>query len=312
MTELLTHSHKAIQTGSHSFAMAARLFPRTMRRDAHLLYAWCRFCDDLIDEQDHGRGTQPHTASLGDRMAWLEAETEQVLAGHNSDHPAFAALSAIMQRHPIPHRYPRDLLHGFRMDVENRRYATLDGTLTYGYRVAGTVGIMMAIIMGVNPNDQATLDRACDLGIAFQLTNIARDVMEDAEQGRIYVPLNWLERKAIPASSLLQPQYRTALYELAIELVAAAEPYYDSARLGLRALPPRAAMAISAALNIYRQIGLRICHQDVERWADRIYVPSWQKLQLAATGSLRGLLNSGRSATETPRGPIWTRPVDIH
>jgi phytoene synthase len=148
-----------------------------------------------------------------------------------------------------------ELLEGFKMDVEGRVYRTFEDTLEYAYHVAGVVGVMMAEIMGVRQPD--ILARAADLGLAFQLTNIARDVLEDARGGRVYLPQEWLG-PASSAQAVLDPAYRDQVFAATSRLVMAAEPYYASARWGLHALGFRSAWAIAAASGVYREIGLMV------------------------------------------------------
>ena len=180
---VLQQAAQTIQAGSKSFATAARLFDETTRQSAVLLYAWCRHCDDVIDGQQLGHGQQQgdRSDSLA-QLATLEQATRLACAGEPTDDPVFAGLAEVIRRHGIAEHYLLEHLAGFRMDVEARDYACLDDTLAYCWRVAGVVGVMMAMVMG--NHNPATLDRACDLGMAFQLTNIARDVVEDAAIGR--------------------------------------------------------------------------------------------------------------------------------
>jgi 15-cis-phytoene synthase len=241
---------QAIARGSRSFAAAALLFDRPTRESVAMLYAWCRHCDDVIDGQELGHPTdseEPTTAVS--RIDGLGRKTRAVLAGERVAEPAFDGLGRVVHAHAIPACYPLAHLDGFRMDVEGRRYASLADTLDYCYHVAGVVGLMMAHVMGVR--DPAVLDRACDLGIAFQLTNIARDIVPDAGAGRIYVPAAWLDAEGLPASEIADPSRRDALARIAARLVAEAEPYYASALVGIAALPPRSAWAIATAHGVY-------------------------------------------------------------
>ena len=183
---LVERSEATIAAGSKSFAAASRLFAPATREGAVLLYAWCRHCDDLIDGQHLGRGIGDRPATPRVILARLRDQTCAVFRGETPTDPAFAAFAAVVRRHEIPEDYALAHLDGFAMDVEGRVYQRFDDTLEYCYRVAGVVGLMMAHVMGVRRPD--ILDRACDLGIAFQLTNIARDVIEDAVIGRIYLP----------------------------------------------------------------------------------------------------------------------------
>ena len=177
--DLVALSREIIQKGSKSFATAARLFDPETRASAYLLYAWCRHCDDMIDGQELGyriAGAPPHDPKR--ELARLQQMTADALAGKPTSDHMFAAFQRVVAKHAIPHQHAFELLAGFEMDVAGRHYASIDDTLSYCYHVAGCVGVMMAYIMGVREDD--TLDRASDLGIGFQLTNIARDIVDDA------------------------------------------------------------------------------------------------------------------------------------
>ena len=254
---VLDASRDSIQRGSTSFAAAARLFDPRIREDAYMLYAWCRHCDDEIDGQVMGHGAVGLDPVLAARkLAELEAKTRSALAGEPTDDPAFAAFQRVAQRHGIPAQHPLDLLQGFRMDVEGRTYRSLQDTLLYAYHVAGVVGVMMAQVMGVR--DITTLRRASDLGLALQLTNIARDVMEDAKVDRIYLPADWLGAAVEHPTAVADPANRAVVFAATERLLAVAEPYYASARWGLKSLNFRSAWAVAAASGVYRQIGLTV------------------------------------------------------
>src|SRR5690606_36240775 len=263
--QVIAQATRSINVGSKSFAAAARLFDERTRQGAVMLYAWCRHCDDVIDGQVLGQGQLEGDRSSGEeRLAILLELTERAYAGELMQDPAFAAFQQVVQRHRIPREYPLEHLAGFRMDVQGYQYQTLDDTLLYCYRVAGVVGLMMARVMGAEA--EATLDRACDLGLAFQLTNIARDIVEDAQIGRVYLPADWLVEAGIPADEVGLPRHRAALARLAARLVDLAEPYYQSASQGLRDLPLRSAWSIATAHGVYRQIGIEVKARGAAAW----------------------------------------------
>ena len=191
------------------------------------------------------------------------------------------------------------------MDVQDYRYQTLDDTLLYCYRVAGVVGLMMAKVMGAEA--EATLDRACDLGLAFQLTNIARDIVEDAEIGRVYLPADWLAEVGIPADQIGMPYNRPALALLAARLVDLAEPYYLSASQGLRDLPLRSAWSIATAHGVYRQIGVEVKARGAAAWDTRVSTTSAQKLQFLLGGGVLALASRRMQLTPRPDS-LWIRP----
>ncbi len=180
--ELDRFAEASIAQGSKSFAAAARLFDGATRRDVMRLYSWCRHCDDVVDGQEGGQGHVASPEPPEARIAGLRRDTARALAGEANGLPlSFRALGAVARRHAMPASLFEEHLNGFALDVEGRRYETLDELLTYCWHVAGVVGVMMARVMGAR--DEAVLDRAADLGLAFQLTNIARDVVADAGRG---------------------------------------------------------------------------------------------------------------------------------
>lgn len=301
MTDLVATSQTAITQGSQSFATAAKLMPPGIREDTVMLYAWCRHADDVIDGQ--ALGSRPEL--VADPQARLEDLRAMTLAALHHDGPVsppFAALRAVARRHDFPDRWPLDLIEGFAMDVEARDYRSLDDVLDYSYHVAGVVGVMMARVMGVR--DDAVLDRACDLGLAFQLTNIARDVIDDAAIGRCYLPGDWLdEAGATVEGPLPSPE----LYAVILRLLDAADGYYASARAGLPHLPPRCAWSIAAALRIYRAIGHRILKGGPAAYRQRISTSKATKMGLLAAGGW-DVARSRLSQPDISRAGLWTRP----
>jgi 15-cis-phytoene synthase len=305
--ELVAYSRDIIAKGSKSFAMAARLFTPGTRTSAYLLYAWCRHCDDVVDGQELGFAA-PSRANHHPReaLARLTALTTDALDGKPMADPVFRSLQWVVRHHGVPRRHPLALLDGFAMDVDGRRFATLDDTLDYSYHVAGVVGVMMAIVMGVR--DEAALDRASDLGIAFQLTNIARDIVDDANAGRVYLPEDWLADAGLTPADLARRDANPRRFALGQRLVAAAEPYYRSSEAGLPHLPWRSAWAVAAAESVYRKIGLELGHRGPSAWDQRISTTKPQKLAALASGLARTLAIRRRDAAPFPRTTLWTRP----
>jgi phytoene synthase len=303
---LLDHATQSIAVGSKSFAAASRLFDPLTRRSAVMLYAWCRHCDDVIDGQEAGHSaTLISQQEVTSRLERLIAQTHAVYAGAPTDSPAFEAFREVVQRHGIKQRYALEHLAGFAMDVRQREYHSVEDTLEYCYHVAGVVGLMMAQIMGVR--DEPTLDRACDLGLAFQLTNIARDIIEDASVGRCYLPEQWLNEVGIPADRLAEPQYRPAVAVLAQRLVDMAEPYYESANAGLTALPWRSAWAVGTAGCVYREIGVKVRERGAQAWDERVSTSKLDKLRLVALGAWKATASRGRQWPARP-AHLWQRP----
>ncbi|OBV41391.1 15-cis-phytoene synthase CrtB [Janthinobacterium psychrotolerans] len=305
---LLEHATVTIAVGSKSFAAAARLFAPEVRRSVLMLYAWCRHCDDVVDGQELGFAAVPLDAlAAAEALARLEAQTRRAYAGEAMAEPAFAAFQEVALRCKIAPQYAFDHLAGFAMDVQEARYETLDDTLRYCYHVAGVVGLMMATIMGAS--GPAVLDRACDLGIAFQLTNIARDIVDDAHIERCYLPAQWLREAGIAQAELALPKQRAALATVAARLVDEAEPYYASATQGLAALPLRSAWAIATAHRVYRQIGIEVKARGASAWDERVGTSRTTKLWLLLRGGADALASRFRKPGSARPAALWQRPT---
>ncbi|MFZ4690263.1 MAG: phytoene/squalene synthase family protein [Polymorphobacter sp.] len=309
MTDVLGHARAAIARGSKSFAMASQLFDPVTRDRAMLLYAWCRHTDDVIDGQVLGQGRNDDMRPPAERLAEVERLTEMALAGQPTGDPAYEALARVVRETGMPPQYPRDLVHGFRIDMEERPFVTFDDTLAYCYHVAGCVGVMMAIVMGVSPGDKAVLDRACDLGIAFQLNNIARDVMEDAANSRRYIPDDWLASVGLAPNNFAFPPNRRQLARLVTRLVDTAETYEASARFGTPALSNRAAWAVLAAARIYGGIGRKVRDAGADGLDNRMSTSKAEKLSAVAVALGETLVRKLRwPLPGPPRDGLWTMP----
>jgi 15-cis-phytoene synthase len=188
-----------------------------------------------------------------------------------------------------------ELIEGMAMDVRGTRYTTLKELLLYCYRVAGTVGLMMSPVMGLR--DQKALRHAADLGIAMQLTNIARDITEDAAMGRIYLPLTCLQEAGIHPEAIAAPEHREKLAVLTLRLLREAERYYRSGDAGLWYLSFRSACAVAAARHVYVKIGSLLLRKRPCAWDQRAYVTG--PLRIWVVG--RGLLSLAR----TVPGRLW-------
>lgn len=281
--ELVEHARVSIARGSKSFAAASRLFDPVTRERAWLLYAWCRRCDDIADGQEGGGALAPVTDAPA-RVERIAGLTDAALAGEATGEPAFDALGLVAAETGLPPGWPRDLIEGFRLDAADWRPRSEADLLRYCYHVAGAVGLMMAVVMGVAPDDAATLDRACDLGMAFQLANIARDLAEDDAGGRCYLPDEWLVELGIPPGEQLKPLYRARLAVLARRLEGLAARFEESARAGTPALSMRSAWAVLAAAGIYGAIGREVVRRGPRAWDARVTTSGAAKLGFIARG----------------------------
>ncbi len=307
MDALVSEAARTIARGSRSFALAARLFDPPSRARALLLYAWCRHCDDVVDEQSLGMGFLARASSVDARVDALREGTLRALAGRPADDMPFRALARFAEETGLPARYAMEHLDGFAMDAADRRYRTLSDTLEYSYHVAGVVGVMMAVAMGVPASDRATLERASDLGLAFQLANIARDVVEDAARGRCYLPDEWLAAADIPPGEVARPTHRAALASVVARLLDEAGQYAASSRFGTPALGFRSAWAVLSAAGIYGAIGDRVRVAGARAWDVRQSTTGFEKLRLVAAARARAA-RRGLLGPPPPRGALWTMP----
>lgn len=262
--ELLRH-------GSRSFHAASYLLPHRVRDPATALYAFCRVADDAVDG----------TADADEVLVELEYRLGRIYAGRPVAAAADRAFAQVVSEHAIPRSLPAALLEGFRWDAQGRRYETLGALHEYAARVAGSVGTMMAMLMGVRTRSQ--LARAGDLGVAMQLSNIARDVGEDARAGRLYLPLAWLGEAGIdPDSWLSAPVYTPALGRVVERLLREADHLYDRAEAGISRLPWDCRPGIHAARFLYAGIGDQVRRRKLDSVSGRAVVPAGRKLRLLA------------------------------
>jgi phytoene synthase len=277
----LSDCREIIAKGSKSFSLAARLFDPQTRDAAIFLYGWCRYCDDQVDEA----GSSGDREELERRLKALREKTAAAFSSEPQQEAVFVALQYIVRRYGIPAHYALELIEGMAMDVRCTRYATLPELLLYCYRVAGTVGLMMSHVMGLR--DESALKHAADLGIAMQLTNIARDITEDAGMGRIYIPLSWIDEAKIADDQIAAPANREKLAMITLRLLREAQRYYGSGDAGLWHLSFRSACAVSSARHVYSEIGSLLQARGARAWDQRIYVTGPRKLWIVSRSVLR-------------------------
>ena len=239
------------------------------------------------------------------RLDHVRRQTARALAGETIGETPFDALRIVAAECAIPERFVADHIEGFAMDARDWRPRSEEDLLRYCYHVAGVVGCMMAVVMGVRPDDRDTLDRACDLGIAFQLANIARDLSEDDAVGRCYLPLDWLVEMDVPPGEHMKILYRERIGVLARRLSACAQRYEDSARVGAAKLPFRARWAVLAAAGIYGQIAREVGKRGAHAWDYRVVVSRWAKLGWVAKAFGQAVMRRPRPVS---RDGLWTRP----
>lgn len=264
----------AIHGGSKSFYAAGCLLPGGYRDAAYALYGFCRSSDDAADAPG------AREAAIDDLSARLDA----VYAGVPRDSASDRAFAAVVDACAIPKALPAALIDGMAWDIAGRRYATIGDLEAYAARVAGAVGAMMALVMGAR--SRPALSRAVDLGLAMQLSNIARDVGEDARMGRVYLPEAWLREEGVDIDAFLRrPVYTDGVGRVTLRMLKQAERYYDRASAGIAKLPWRCRPAMQAARVIYREIGRTVAQRGGDGVTARAVVPGRRKLILAAQAS---------------------------
>ena len=291
----LEYCREAIRHGSLSFHAASKLLPARVRDPALALYAFCRLADDEVDLK---RDKVASVLRLRDRL-------DLVYAGRPKDAPMDRAFAAIVDGFEMPRALPDALLEGLAWDAEERRYETLSGVKDYSARVASAVGAMMCVLMRVRDAD--ALARACDLGVAMQLTNIARDVGEDALERRIYLPLEWLDEAGIdPDAFLADPRPTKALRAMVRRLVMEANRLYIRSEAGLGALPPACRPGIYGARYIYAGIGGRLMAMEYDSISARARTSKLQKIGWLGQSMLMTV-----ASLVMPRSPVlYARPLD--
>lgn len=264
----LTTCKELLRKGSKSFYAASLLLPKRVREPMVPVYAFCRIADDVVDES--------HEAGAVDS---LRARLGSAYQGKPHDHPVDRAFADVARTHGVPREVMEALIEGFAWDASGKRYESIEDLHGYCARVASTVGVVMSLLMGTR--DPVALARACDLGVAMQLTNIARDVGEDARNGRIYLPLAWLEQAQIdPTELIARPRFTEALGQVVERLLRHADELYRRADAGIAMLPPDCRSSIRAASLIYSDIGRYVEKAGFDSVSRRAYTPLGRKLRL--------------------------------
>jgi 15-cis-phytoene synthase len=265
-----------IKTGSRSFYAASLLLPEHIREGAYALYGFCRLSDDAVDIENGN----------GDAVGRLRARLDGVYGGQPIAEAADRCLADVVARFAIPRATFDALMEGFEWDSAGRHYHTLADVEAYGERVAGSVGAMMAALMGAR--DPAMVERACDLGVAMQLTNIARDVGEDARNGRLYLPRDWMVAEGIdPEAWLKNPVFAPAIGTMTQRLLERAEALYKRADQAIARLPATVRPAIFAARLLYAEIGKVVSAQKYNSISTRARTTAPRKAWLVGAAMQR-------------------------
>jgi 15-cis-phytoene synthase len=272
-----------LKAGSKSFYAASLLLFGVARARSIILYAFCRQVDDAVDDEVTMQAQKLAVTRLRERVRSIYA--------HEAQHkPVDRAFRLMVEETRMPQAFPNALIEGMEWDANGFSPKTTSDIVAYSVRVAAVVGVMMTWLMG--RRELNTLARACDLGIAMQLTNIARDIGEDARRGRVYLPREWLDAENLSHADVFalasargedhpkQGEKRRAVERLCAKLLELAEVHYSRATSGIGALPASCRVAIRAAQLIYREIGIRLAGAGYNSLQVRTVVPTSRKLWL--------------------------------
>ena len=268
---------KCASSGS-SFYYSFLFLPPARRQAIMALYAFCREVDDVVDECN-----DPALAST--KLAWWRMEVERI-ASKQATHPVGLALQAVSPEIEISAARLNEIIDGMEMDLQQTRYLDFTGLSLYCYRVASVVGLLAAGIFGYR--DAQTEKYAHDLGMAFQLTNIIRDVGEDARRGRIYLPIDELKQFNVPAADILNARYSDNFTALMQFQYQRAERYYQEALAHLPACDRKSQRPGLIMAAIYRTLLEEIRAENFQVLHQRISLPPTRKLWLAAKTWIKG------------------------
>lgn len=292
---LVEQARESISSGSKSQALASRLFDRETRERAWLLFAWRRRGDEIAGNRGSALAPQRDPTDL---IEAVRALTLRAIDGQPTADVAFDAFGQVAMEAGLDEQLADDVIEGFALDAAAWQPADTDDLLRYCYHTAGAPGVMMARIMRVDRDDNDTLDRACDLGIAFRLVDIARDLARDDANKRIHLPSRWLAEAGIPAERPLEPVWRGQLAGLAAQLIALSDLYAGAGRLATAGLKFRQRWALLAIANIYAATGRKIVSREPKAWDRRV--------RLSPLGKFGHVLGALGQAMRRPIPPqVW-------
>lgn len=279
LDDLYKRAGIATAEGSKSFYFATRFFPQHLASAAHAVYWFCRYTDDLVDESENQQ------QGRRDLDIWETSLRTCIKSGPGScQHPVLQVFLDTANRYQIPLEYAFELIEGMRMDLNQTRYQTFDELRVFCYRVASVVGLMMCWVIGFrNPADcEVAVPHAIDLGIAMQLTNILRDIDEDLQRGRVYLPLDEMERFGYSIADLQARTRNQAFAALMHFQAKRAQSFYDNGNSGIPMLHPDGRFAVEIASNVYHQILVRLQASSFDVFGHRTVVPASVKYWITA------------------------------
>ena len=256
---------------SKSFYLSSKLLPKEKRWATYSLYGFCRYVDNIVDNP---RNRTPF--QLERELDAIKEELTLAFRTGESEHPVINSFARTASLYSIPLNLPLELIEGVRMDVNINRYRSFNELYLFCYRVAGVVGLMMTYILGYY--DKSAFYYAEKLGVAMQLTNILRDISEDVLNGKIYIPLDELERFGVSEKEIIDENFSDNFYRLMSFQIDRARNYYDAANPGINLLEKDSRFSISSASKIYSGILNKIEQNGLSPFFGRVFVPAKKKL----------------------------------
>lgn len=287
------------QTAFHSksFYLSTQFLPKEKRLPTFALYSFCRYADNIVDNP-RNRTVDELTAEI----EYLKYELAVAYRSGESEHPILKAFIPSALAYNIPLRYPLELLDGVKLDLLKNRYQSFAELYQFAYAVAGVVGIMMSYIIGFS--DPAALNYAEKLGVAMQLANILRDIQEDKNMNRIYLPLDEVRQFGLDEKDFFKETFNDAMRQLVKYQVERAHRFFIEADNGIPMLSRDGRFAVKAASRIYRGILSEIEKRDYNPFLGRVFVPQSRKFAILLQEFLRTNLFQRRQTS-----PVFPQPV---
>lgn len=289
---LVERARQRVFRGPRGVATASRLFDRQARERVWLLYGWVRRSDEIIDDWQNGT---PQS-----RLDTVRRLTNEAIAGTATGEDAFDGFGVLARECAIDRALIDQAIAGFALDAAEWSPRSEADMLEYCYLVSGSVAVMQAELLGVARGNDDLLDRACELGMAFELSQIARDLSRDDADERCYLPMEWLAEADIPPGEQMRPAYRERLLPLVARLSDLAAQYEASARSGLSDLPFRRRWALLASAGLYGEVVRKVDEGGVRAWDHRIETSRGERMASVARAFVDALRNEDFKAPEPP------------
>lgn len=274
-----SHCRRITREYAKTFYMATRFLPYGKQRGIFAIYALCRYIDDLVDEsKDLAYDREIEPGNIGKKLDVFSNKLIGSYRGWDQNDPILTAFSDVLKRYNISIDLPLTLIDGVRTDLGKNRYKDFDEVYEYSYKVASVVGLMTSEIFGYS--EPKALDYAVDLGIAMQLTNILRDVGEDIDRNRIYLPMNELEEFGIAERQLFEKSVNDNFRSFIQFQIERARTYYEKADLGIRMLNKDSRLPVALARENYSRILDKIEENDFQVFHTRAYLNSREKISI--------------------------------